>query len=231
MRELLLLNVLRSSPYSSWLAEARLRIDCGADQFDWSPRGVTKWAGTPVDAVLTCSPADLDGMLAKKPPEEAVRLQLGERDAPPRLKHARSILAATALGWMGPVPDPDSPAELEREVRRACLEIVIGPGDSVLPLFSPAAPAEWQDCRVRVSEGARRRYATLGMADTALAAELWTDVGLPVLRKVAVAVAGMGRAPRELQLEPNRYLLTPQPLASARGTRHLLHVREIGPTR
>lgn len=231
MRELLLLNVLRSSPYSAWLGEARLRIDCGTDQFDWSTRGVTTWAGAPVDAVLTCSPADLDRMLAKKPAEEAVRLQLGERDAPARLKHARSMLAATALGWMGPVPDPDSPAELEREVRRACLEIVIGPGDSILPLFSPAAPAEWQECRVRVTEGARRRYTTLGMADTALAAELWADGGLGTLRSVALAVAGLARAPRALNVGDNRYALTPQPLASARGTRHLLHVRVIGPAR
>lgn len=231
MRELLLLNVLRSSPYAAWLRDARMVVDSGTDTYAWSARGVTKWDGEPADATLSCSGGDLDRMLAKKPPEEAVRLALGERDVPARLKHARGVLAATALGWMGPVPDVEAPEALEREVRRACLEIVVGPGDQILPLFSPSAPPEWQTCRVRMSDGARPRYATLGMADKALAAELWTEASLPTLRSIALALTAAGRAPRELQVGEQRFSLTPQPLASARGTRHLLHVRVIGNAR
>lgn len=230
MRELALLNVARGSAFAPWLTGARLLIDTGADKYDWSPNGVLAWDGQPVDAILGCTGADLDRMLSRQETEGEVTLVVGQREAPARLKQARAVLAATALGWMGPMPNPNAPDDLESEVRRACLEIVVGPADRVVPLFSAAAPAEWQDLRVRVTERARRRFVTVGLSDTPLAAEILVEGELTQLRQAAAAFVTAGRFSSTIQLESGTFCIAVQRLASARGPRHLVQLRPASPT-
>lgn len=225
MRELALLNTLRNGIFHrSFYGDARFLLLADGDRIEWSPTGVVPDADRTVDAVITCESGDLDRMLQRQAPEGGVNVELGNRDVAPRLKQARVVLACSALGWMGPLPNPNAPLELERMVRRAAIDLMVGPTDQLLPLFSQRAPAELHHCRVRFTDGARRQYTSEGLADTPLEAEISTFLGVEVLRRSAAAMTEAGRVLPTLQSDDAVYVSRVSPLPSARGKRVLVRV-------
>lgn len=207
MRELALLERIRRSPFGgSWLRGARLRIDAGTPVL-WSTDRVVLHDGAPVDAVIACTVDDLDRMLSRQDPEGQVVLSLGDRDLPDRVKQARGVLAAAALGWCGPWPNPVAGEHVEL-VRKAVLDLAVGPGDATGALF----PAEaGLDLRFRRTDGARVAHCTLGLAETH-GVEFVTTGGLAGLRAAALATLRLGRCPRSISLGERRLHLTPRPM-------------------
>ncbi len=187
MRELALLERIRRSPYGgAWLDGARVQLDWG-EPWLWSTHGVRPWDGGAADAVITCTLGDLDRMLSRHAPEGEVRLSLGDRDLADRVKQARGVLAAAALGWLGPWPDPEAVEHVDM-VRSACLHLAIGPADEWRPLFPTGA------YRLRRTAGARDRWCTVGLAETH-GMELWTSGDRRWLRAAAVHLIERGALP------------------------------------
>ncbi|MBM4390250.1 MAG: hypothetical protein FJ090_03940 [Deltaproteobacteria bacterium] len=187
MRELALLERIRRSPFGgAWLEGARIKLDWG-EPWLWSTGGVRPWDGGDADAAITCTASDLDRMLSRHAPDGEVRLSLGDRDLADRVKQARGVLAASALGWLGPWPDPGADEHLDM-VRSACLHLAIGPADEWRRLF-PSSSA-----RLRLSAGARDRWCTVGLAE-AHGMELWTAGDRRWLRAAALHLIERGTLP------------------------------------
>ncbi|MSQ02916.1 MAG: hypothetical protein EXR71_13650 [Myxococcales bacterium] len=213
-----LLDRLRRSPYGgSWLDGAALGLDVGSERLFFTTARVMPYAEEALDAWIRCEVTDLDRMLAGAAPKSRVGYALGDRDEPARLKQARAVLALAGLGWCGPWPDPAADVELVALTRRACLDVAIGPGDRVGPLFPSAAPASLTTVSVRFTDGARPRWCTLGLSDTVGAPEFWTDLDARLLRIATLHWLEEGSLPRTLQTDQGllRFEVAPLPLPHA----------------
>ncbi len=207
MRELQLLERIRRSPFGgAWLRGARIRLDAGAATL-WSTDRVLLHDGAPVDAVITCSPGDLDLMLSRQPPTDQVVLSLGDRDVADRVKQARGVLAAAALGWCGPWPDEQAADHVDL-VRKAILDLAVGPADAITPLFPTDSGIT---LRCRRTEGARVTLCTLGLAETH-GVEFVTQGHARGLRAAALRTLKQGSWPSEITLGEHRFRLTPRPM-------------------
>lgn len=213
-----LLDRLRRSPYAgAWLDGAALGLDSGSERLFLSTGRVMPYADEALDAWIRCELADFDRMLAAQTPVGQVGYALGERDDAPRLKQARAVLALAALGWCGPWPEAAADGELVALTRRACLDLAIGPADQVGPLFPSAAPPPLAAVSLRLTDGARPRWCTLGLSDTPDAPEFWTDADPRVLRVATLHWLEVGSWPRTLQTEAGvlRFEAAPLPLPHA----------------
>jgi hypothetical protein len=222
--ELRLLDRIRRSPYAGgWLRGGLFRIETGREGWIWSPERVVPDTGEAVDATIHCTADDLGRMVDGQAPVEVVRWTLGKRDGAPRIKQSRAMLAASALGWMGPLPDPAAPDSLQIELRRACMELALGPCDALRPLFPSEAPQELSGLALRFTDGARRSWATVGLSEPA-GIELWTHLSPRALRAVAITRLESGTLPTVLELDGTCIAFRARPLPLARAIAALVEV-------
>ena len=222
-----LLDRLRRSPYGgAWVAGARFGVrvsSSGAadEELLFATDRVQAWRGEAVDAWLHTSAGDVEALLAGRSPEGTVGYALGDRgDVADRVKQARAVMGLGALGWCGPWPDAAAAPEVVALTRRACLDLAIGPADELRPLFSTHAPAPLRGHALRLTDGARRRWCTVGLSDTAGLPELWTDGDPRVVRIAALHLCESGSLPSRLDTPVGtvRFEAGPLPLPHALTT-------------
>lgn len=223
MRELALLQRMRSSPYGgALLANAILGVDCG-DKLLWTPRKCVPWGGEAVDAWLTLSSADLDSVLSGGIPSGNVSYRIGDRDAAPRMRQAHGVLALATIGWCGPWPDANAALEHDARLRDAVFNVVVGANDGVGNLFaieqlsSAGRALGLADVNVRLTDGARPCLTTINLGTGALTGdELRTTLGVQSLRIAAAEIRSADAVPSSADIDGSvvYFQSVPLPLAT-----------------
>ena len=129
--------------------------------------GVRPGTPTTYAGVLEASSSDWAAMLSGRVPQEGVVVKLGNQPGNPRILQAIGLVVAAGLGWAGRWPDPDAAPEHHQLLRRACLDLRVGPEDDRCYLGKPGGP----EVRLReVAQGVS--MVTEGLTDDAHGPEL-----------------------------------------------------------
>lgn len=220
-----LLDSLRS-PYGLALDHFRVGLEAGNKKWLLYGRdgqvGVKGGVEGELDGSIFCTMTDLERMLSKKMPEEAVKLTMGERPGPLRKRQARGLLVAACLGWAGPWPDTETDGEHERLYRRAFLDLRLGPEDERQKLFPNHLPLKG-DLRKRM-EVDGPLYCTEGLSEERGFPEFWCRKGHP--RWLRIAALAWKEGPFSvIDTEEGSFSVHTEMMPLPRGHRRLLEIR------